>query len=944
MTRHNKTIRTAFLAISLLAGSIAGAYNPSIRYFGKDSYRSATQNWDVCINGDGIAFFANNDGVLMFDSAKWSVIRNHNRTNVRSLYFDALENAVYAGSTNELGKISVSGDGRGIVYTSLLDSLGITTAEIWNIGRLGERIFFQDDWHIYILAGGNAIREYGFDGRIYCSSVIDGILYICVGGKGCLKFTGGRFELIPGTDVLKGERVCSILRTEDGNLSFVTRQGVFALNGGRLDEKVYPFSAALKESVVYTAATSGENIAFGTVTNGIFIYSGSTGEWYNLNSRSGLGNNTVLKVRFDAGGNIWAALDNGIAYVNLSAPERRLFGDNDIYGTGYASCIWNGRLYLGTNQGLFVTAYPLRSDSGYEKCNRRISQVWDLSVKGGALFCCHDGGICIMYPDGTVDYVRINGTWKLEAPGGSENLLVGSSYDRFFVLRRNGDGRWAFSNWIDGADDASKAFCFDTDGRMWLSHWVKGLFRLAFDDNFTEVASKEYFSERDGFPTSYNNFPNLVDGKVLFSTEGGFYSYSNDLQKAVPVDSLNRRFTFTPIATRICKMPDGNDFYTSGKIQALGYRDNAGIYRIDSLSVRHLASKRPLGFESALCMDGGKILINTEDGFSLISTEVIKNRKIENAPLIVRSLTSINGASEKSVLENISSGDIRHLVLPPDERTLRFTFRVVEYRQEDAATYSCMMDGYDSGWSLPGTSCTKEYTRLPYGDHTFRVRAYDFLTGRSSEASVDFRINYPWFLSVWAIIAYVLSGAALVFALYKLIRKAYEARIAEISRRKEKEMQEKQMRIDLKNKANDIATSTMNLLRKNEELIDIQEGLNKIEKMVRTGERQSKLVEYIEEMRYGIGSNIRHDDDWKKFERNFDIVYDEYLTRLGSRFPELTVSDKKLCAYLKMGLSSKEISPLLNLTVRSVEMTRYRLRKKLELTREQNLIDFLQKF
>ena len=114
--------------------------------------------------------------------------------------------------------------------------------------------------------------------------------------------------------------------------------------------------------------------------------------------------------------------------------------------------------------------------------------------------------------------------------------------------------------------------------------------------------------------------------------------------------------------------------------------------------------------------------------------------------------------------------------------------------------------------------------------------------------------------------------------------------------------------------------------------------------MLRSGEKPEKIIECIAQMREEIDSNIRHDDDWKKFEHNFDIVYDEYLTRLGNTFPELTVSDKKLCAYLKMGLSSKEIAPLLNLTYRSVEMTRYRLRKKLNLTRDQNLIDFLQRF
>ena len=74
------------------------------------------------------------------------------------------------------------------------------------------------------------------------------------------------------------------------------------------------------------------------------------------------------------------------------------------------------------------------------------------------------------------------------------------------------------------------------------------------------------------------------------------------------------------------------------------------------------------------------------------------------------------------------------------------------------------------------------------------------------------------------------------------------------------------------------------------------------------------------------------------------MAYNNFLSRLGRRFPALTTADKRLCAYLKMGLSSKEIAPLMNLTYRSVEMTRYRLRKKLALPREENLVKFLQNF
>ena len=74
------------------------------------------------------------------------------------------------------------------------------------------------------------------------------------------------------------------------------------------------------------------------------------------------------------------------------------------------------------------------------------------------------------------------------------------------------------------------------------------------------------------------------------------------------------------------------------------------------------------------------------------------------------------------------------------------------------------------------------------------------------------------------------------------------------------------------------------------------------------------------------------------------MVYENYLKKLSEVYPQLTINDKRLCAYLKMGLSSKDMAPLLNMSFRSVEMSRHRLRKKLSLTRDINLTEFLQKF
>lgn len=188
---------------------------------------------------------------------------------------------------------------------------------------------------------------------------------------------------------------------------------------------------------------------------------------------------------------------------------------------------------------------------------------------------------------------------------------------------------------------------------------------------------------------------------------------------------------------------------------------------------------------------------------------------------------------------------------------------------------------------------------------------------------------------------------------------------AEVEFRKEEEMREQQLRFEedarkreqeivmlknqtleynLRHKSQDLATSTMNLIRKNEILLKIKEDLDKLYTYVSGREDEAKMVKLLGKVQKDIRENIEHDDDWQKFEHNFDMVYEDYLKRLGERFPQLTVGDKRLCAYLKMDLCSKDIAPLLNMSVRSVEMARYRLRKKMELSRDVNLTDFLQHF
>ena len=92
-----------------------------------------------------------------------------------------------------------------------------------------------------------------------------------------------------------------------------------------------------------------------------------------------------------------------------------------------------------------------------------------------------------------------------------------------------------------------------------------------------------------------------------------------------------------------------------------------------------------------------------------------------------------------------------------------------------------------------------------------------------------------------------------------------------------------------------------------------------------------------------IDTNLEHDDDIQTFETAFDSVHHDFFKRLDHRYPNLNQKEKMMCAYIKMNLMSKEIAPLLNISLRGVEIARYRLRKKLGLEEGENLAGFLQK-
>ena len=111
----------------------------------------------------------------------------------------------------------------------------------------------------------------------------------------------------------------------------------------------------------------------------------------------------------------------------------------------------------------------------------------------------------------------------------------------------------------------------------------------------------------------------------------------------------------------------------------------------------------------------------------------------------------------------------------------------------------------------------------------------------------------------------------------------------------------------------------MHLVYKSELLTRIKTELNQTMKTI----DNDKGVNELKKMIKVLSEDDKVDKDWEHFAQHFDKVHSDFVVNLKEKYPALTANELKLCAYLRMNLSTKEIAQLMNISVRGVEISRY---------------------
>ncbi|HLP05172.1 MAG TPA: triple tyrosine motif-containing protein [Paludibacter sp.] len=956
-----------YFSLAVFMSLPAWGNQPLVRNFTRSDYNAGNQNWGIAQSGSNSMYFANNSGLLEFDGRHWTTYPITNGTNVRAV-LAGMDGRFYASTFNDFGYYEEKKNG-GFVYYSLFGKVRgnhVHSNELFAIHQGERKIYFRGENTVYEY-DGKTVRAIRLNYKIDASACVHNVLFVASEQKGVFMLNGRFFVRIPGSEALVNKKVVSILPFQGNKILFATSfNGVYIFDGSTVMPYHTNFDDFLVKNQVFCAATNGKQLVFGTVQRGVVIQDIASNKVTYINTYTGLQNNTILSATFDNQQNLWLGLDKGIDYVMLNTPIMNMFGTNNLYGSGYTSILDRDILYFGTNQGLYFATYPLPESMlpvQLQLMKGMEGQVWCLDKVGNTLFCGNDQGGFILNNGCAERIVGLPGTWSFKPVVNQPGMVLGCSYQGLFILKKQGE-KWSFSHFIKGKfHESSPMFEQDGDGSLWFSHWQKGLFRLELDPGMDSITHIELYNRQKGFPSNRNNTLFRIGKEIVFSSERGFYTYNKRTDRMQPHAKWNNLFSSTPAYIRLHETPKGDVWCVSGRFIGLAKKLPDNSYRMDSLTYNILQPKIITGFEHFNFINQSNVILNTEDGFCLIDMdEKPVPGNVFKVFLHTVSVTNnnISMVAGKRGLNGNLPEKFSH-----DQNSLRFQFVAPEYRGEGLVKYSYKLENYDANWSEFSPDDIKEYTQLPKGNYVFRVRAHDILEKGVAECSFHFVVLPAWYETQ---VAYLVYGVLLVMAIVGLIfyvnhkskkgamamemkkeqeleqqKQQFEAETSE-KKREIKELKRQQLQHELRHKSQELASSTMNLIRKNEMLLNIMDNISKVSSEIRNSPDTASILSQLGKMERSIKQNIENDDNWKRFEENFDLVYENYLKRLGETYSDLNTSDKRLCAYLKMDLSSKDIASLMNMSVRSVEMSRYRLRKKMGLDRDTNLSDYLQKF
>jgi len=921
--RNINNIKTTIIGVLLFFAVTVKVYSQfqlPVENFQLNTIGASDQNWGVTRAEDGSVYVANTMGLLRFDGLVWNLYQLPNKTVIRSVL--ALGDKIFTGSYEEFGywQWDEFGDLKYNSLKTLVEGDQIKDQEIWKIKSIGDEVFFQSFGRLFKLKE-QEISVLELPSLLISINVVDNQLYLSSKSNGIFILQDDVVVPVVDDEVLHKSNIISVSK-KGANLFITTSlNGCFVYNKEEgLQEFKSEINNRIKEDLLNSFSVLEDGrMVFGTIKNGLYIASNQGSVLFHFNRENSLENNTVLNHSTFDNKTLWIALDNGLSKVFLDQPS--YFKDKTgQLGVVYAVTEYQGKLFLGSNTGLyFVQNDMLHFVEGSQ------GQVWFLKVIDGELICGHNSGTFLVSEKSFERISDFAGGWTLKAFPNRPNEYVIGSYIGLAHLKKV-KGRWISTRLIT-TTMPFRYVEFETPYVIWAAHAYKGLYRFKLneDGSFDQMIN----FKNKGLTSEYNVKIVNVNGGIRFKTNSGWMKYDEVLDELVEDDLLNNSIG-----------SNSSILFSETSGTQVGIKNNQGIFIkehiLDTASVsvvNPIIHKKILIGKELLTKVNSKTIINIVDGFSYVNT-FEKDLKLQPARIA-------------KIIVNQETVPLDYEVeLPYRNNSIEIYFTAPK---NEAYQYQYRLHHEDSWKSLATNKLFLE--NLKERNYNLEYRVVNSNLNYSETSQFNFEVLPPWYATTLGYFIFTLIGLLIVGLIYLYQRRKLKRKEAQIKadfdrkqklllEEKEIEAQQKLLELkanalksELKLKSKRLADSAMELGKKNEAFQNLRNELLHNREYINNEYWLKKVIRQI-------NKEIEDKDQWALFERNFNQVHEEFFKKLAQINNKLTPKDLKLCAYIKMNLSNKEIAPLMNITVRGVETHRFRLKKKLDL-KEENIFEFI---
>lgn len=763
-----------------------------LQHFSGRDYEASSQNWAVLQDGQGLLYVGNNEVLLEYDGISWRKVAG-TQGGVLALAL-ARDGRIYVGGAGTIGYLEPDGHG-GRRFHSLRERLpdGEPAFDVIRaIGIMGDTVFFHSRRSVLRLIDGQ-LQTIPANTPFPRSFSVQGRYLLQQKDQGLSELRGDRLLLLPGSEKFASATVTYIGEAPGNHLLIGTlNDGLWEYDpaGKTSFRSSYPAEVhqRLAQLGLYHAIRLRDGrLAIATLRGGLLLLHPDGRIAQVCNRSHGLTDNTIHHLYEDNQGGLWMAMNKGLDRLAIHAPLTYWDATWGLDAAVLSLRRFQGTLYAGTNLGLYALLPDAGGEQRFVPVGDLRDEVFDIQAvhPPGAsveqLLLATGSGVHQLSPDGKKVTPLVPGTLPVVYTLFPSTVFPDRCYagtELGLQILEYRQGQWGLRKPDTGIRESIRSIRETERGDLWLGTRNRGFLYLGFDANGgARIERHDTLRGRPALGT--HQIVRLGRQLAFSSSETGMFSFDEQRREWLPLVLPGEPFQAGEKFWIVSARPDGQCWAWVATPAGLRLEwltpTPGGGYQRHFRPMQWLPTAGGLLQGAIYPENNGVAWLGGTEALYRFDTGSLPDSAFFQKPFpVALRQVRMNADSLLPLGESVQAmPDLRFR-----DNSLTFSFAALFYERPAATLYSYRLEGYDRQWSPWSARADKEYTNLPAGRYTFRVRARNAFLQESEATPYSFSIRPPWYQTWWAFLGYLILAGGLLFLLLRLFTREQAQRLA----------------------------------------------------------------------------------------------------------------------------------------------------------------------